>query len=399
MLRTILSLVTAFAVAFSANAQQNTVAAGGDMSGAGGTMSYSVGQVDYITLMSTSGSMAQGVQQAFGGCAHTDSSLTVVACNTYTVPSGDETYTVSGTYMDTIPNAIGCDSILTIQLYVNETPNITHFTSRTESQWRLNWEWTLPATPNDTNFRIRYWEQGFPAAFTDKSQFPGNYQKKITGLDDNTWYEVKVGFACLDGSFIWGGTESVKTKKITCSTPENLSQTLPLAMHQATVNWDDQGATSYKVRRRLQGTSTWDYSNVSTNSKSFGGLNAASTYEYQVKALCTNGLWSSYTDIATFETAAPAMGGSFGRLAAEEFEEMSLFPNPNSGEMTLTVPSEGAPFNLQLFDRSGRLIHSETVNEGRQQLSLKGVTQGVYTMIARPTIAEVQPTTLKVIIQ
>ncbi len=42
--------------------------------------------------------------------------LNVDACDSYTVPSGDETYTASGTYMDTIPNAVGCDSILTINL-------------------------------------------------------------------------------------------------------------------------------------------------------------------------------------------------------------------------------------------------------------------------------------------
>ncbi|NOQ24164.1 MAG: T9SS type A sorting domain-containing protein [Bacteroidales bacterium] len=40
------------------------------------------------------------------------------ACNSYTVPSGDETYTLSGTYMDTIPNTAGCDSIITINLTI-----------------------------------------------------------------------------------------------------------------------------------------------------------------------------------------------------------------------------------------------------------------------------------------
>ena len=52
-------------------------------------------------------------------------SITEVVCDTYTVPSGDETYTTSGTYMDTIPNANGCDSILTINLTVNYNQNLT----------------------------------------------------------------------------------------------------------------------------------------------------------------------------------------------------------------------------------------------------------------------------------
>ena len=50
---------------------------------------------------------------------NTTATISPIACGSYTVPSGDETYTVSGTYMDTIPNAAGCDSILTINLTVS----------------------------------------------------------------------------------------------------------------------------------------------------------------------------------------------------------------------------------------------------------------------------------------
>lgn len=44
--------------------------------------------------------------------------VTTTACNSYTSPSG-MILTTTGTYMDTIPNAVGCDSIITINLTVN----------------------------------------------------------------------------------------------------------------------------------------------------------------------------------------------------------------------------------------------------------------------------------------
>jgi hypothetical protein len=52
---------------------------------------------------------------------NTSSSQTLTACGTYTVPSGDETYTTSGIYTDTIPNVSACDSVITLNLTVQPT--------------------------------------------------------------------------------------------------------------------------------------------------------------------------------------------------------------------------------------------------------------------------------------
>ena len=49
----------------TAQAQQATTATGGDASGSGGTVAYSVGQIVYTTNTGTTGSVAQGVQQAY----------------------------------------------------------------------------------------------------------------------------------------------------------------------------------------------------------------------------------------------------------------------------------------------------------------------------------------------
>lgn len=46
-------------------AQQVTTATGGNASGSGGTVAYSVGQIVYTTNTGTTGSVAQGVQQPY----------------------------------------------------------------------------------------------------------------------------------------------------------------------------------------------------------------------------------------------------------------------------------------------------------------------------------------------
>lgn len=46
-------------------AQSNTVSSGGNASGTNGTVSYTLGQIDYISASGTNGNLNQGVQQPF----------------------------------------------------------------------------------------------------------------------------------------------------------------------------------------------------------------------------------------------------------------------------------------------------------------------------------------------
>jgi hypothetical protein len=59
------SIALLLCTAIGAIAQSGTVAAGGDASGAGGTVSYSIGQTDYITENGTGGTITQGLQQPY----------------------------------------------------------------------------------------------------------------------------------------------------------------------------------------------------------------------------------------------------------------------------------------------------------------------------------------------
>lgn len=47
------------------HAQKGPVAAGGNATGSGGSVSFSVGQVDYITATGTGGRITQGIQQPY----------------------------------------------------------------------------------------------------------------------------------------------------------------------------------------------------------------------------------------------------------------------------------------------------------------------------------------------
>jgi hypothetical protein len=52
-------------VSFLGTAQQNTVATGGNASSAQGSVSYSIGQIDFETSSNANGTVSQGVQQPY----------------------------------------------------------------------------------------------------------------------------------------------------------------------------------------------------------------------------------------------------------------------------------------------------------------------------------------------
>jgi hypothetical protein len=82
----------------------------------------------------------------------TSSAITESAVDSYTSPSGNYTWNVSGTYKDTIPNYVGCDSVLTINLTVTYTSNSTIVESTCDSYDSPSGKliWTTSGTYKDT---------------------------------------------------------------------------------------------------------------------------------------------------------------------------------------------------------------------------------------------------------
>lgn len=88
---------------------------------------------------------------------NTSDSINVVACNSYTSPSGN-VWTSSNTYIDTIPNAANCDSIITINLTIDSVSDVSTSTSGitiTANNSNARYQWldcnnNFAAIPGDT---------------------------------------------------------------------------------------------------------------------------------------------------------------------------------------------------------------------------------------------------------
>ena len=58
-------------------------------------------------------------------CSNTSSTISETACDSYTSPSGKHIWTSTNTYLDTIPNAANCDSVITVNLTINNASTST----------------------------------------------------------------------------------------------------------------------------------------------------------------------------------------------------------------------------------------------------------------------------------
>src|SRR5690606_14548372 len=66
-----------------------------------------------------------GHARVFSFCRSTTDTIQLDVCNQYVSPSGNSIWTNSGVYQDTLTNVNGCDSILTIDLTINQNSSST----------------------------------------------------------------------------------------------------------------------------------------------------------------------------------------------------------------------------------------------------------------------------------
>ncbi len=99
------------------------------------------------------------------------------------------------------------------------------------------------------------------------------------------------------------GCTSKATATIGVATIGGLSAT-SITTTSATLNWTDAGTSaSYNVQYRKTGTTTWTTTSSTTRSVAVSGLTSATTYEFQVQAVCTGGSTSTYSSSFDFTTS------------------------------------------------------------------------------------------------
>jgi Secretion system C-terminal sorting domain len=109
----------------------------------------------YIDTLSTASGCDSIITINLSFNTATSSTIAPVACDSYTSPSG-MVYTTNGTYLDTIPNMAGCDSVITINLTVNSASTTTVIADLCGGSYTApsGAVYTVSGTYNDTIQRV-----------------------------------------------------------------------------------------------------------------------------------------------------------------------------------------------------------------------------------------------------
>ncbi len=135
----------------------------------------------------------------------------------------------------------------------------------------------------------------------------------------------------------------------------------------ATIDWDDVGATSYKVLYKPVGPGAFTSVNAATSNKTLTGLSPSTTYTFKVRNKCP-GAPGNFTANGTNFTTNPLREG-------EVAPAMEIYPNPGSGVFYIDGVTSGDVITVR--DIAGRLILSTTISDDAF-IDLSGNADGVY---------------------
>lgn len=137
----------------------------------------------------------------------------------------------------------------------------------------------------------------------------------------------------------------------------------------ATIDWDDVGATSYKVLYKPVGPGSFISVNTATSNRTLTGLVPNTTYTFKVRNKCP-GAPGSFTITGPNFTTNPLREGE---VVATDVPE--IYPNPGTGVFYIDGIPAGA--NINVADISGKLVLSSILTD-EGFIDISGNAEGMY---------------------
>ena len=194
----------------------------------------------------------------------------------------------------------------------------------------------------------------------DSVTVTGSPSCTLTGLVESTTYVVRVRPLCSSGDTGDVRTIIFATTPAPCDVPASITTdaTTPTS---ASVSWRNAGSSQFNVEYKESNSLQWGNTMLVADSVcTFYNLTPATSYDWRICRLCSSNRQSFWV-AASFVTDSASGGLGIGTAPLPEGgTELVVYPNPapQGSDITVSLPCAESDATLQLFDITGRLLHT-----------------------------------------
>jgi hypothetical protein len=223
----------------------------------------------------------------------------------------------------------------------------------------------------ETEWTVRVWNSS-----VDTTYHATATTFTVTNLSQNTAYNAAVKSICGGGAAESEYGDTVSFTTATCAVVTGVTATATSAT-TATVSWTSTEASQYVVSYGERGFLVNDGITVTAtgNSIELTGLSAENDYDVYVRAMCEQGVYSTWSTVAQFST--PAVEG----IATVDGIGLSIYPNPTTSATTIALSGVNGEVAITIVDMNGRVVKSDSMScEGdcTKTMEVSGLAQGAY---------------------
>lgn len=288
--------------------------------------------------------------------------ITVTACESYTSPDGEEIWTESGTYMDTMHTQSGCDSMITILLTINQPSSSSLDATICEGGGFESPDghevWTIAGTYMDTIPNTG----GCDSVVTINLEVLPNQHSTINAT-------VCDQFESPDGEVIWTETGVYMDSLPLPSGCYNII-TVNLTINAVNPTISQVVDTLYAFP--IDGTSyQWLDCNAGEIDDETGQTFAPPINGNYAVIVSANGCTDTTDCFQFFLSDVSDLGPGFG-------EKLRLYPNPTSGNVTIELGDTYQEVQVRLIEISGRELSVFNLGSTDRAELYLDIPQGIY---------------------
>jgi hypothetical protein len=315
--------------------------------------------------------------------------ITINACESYVWPANNQTYLQSGAYTSVLLNSAGCDSLVALNLTINQPDLVIQTISACDAfLWNVN--------------NQIYYESGqYSVSFINQNGCDSTIILNL--IINETSNIIETVTAC--NSYFWlvngqnysqsgqyselfvnaAGCDSLITLNLSIESLNILNQpsnqdliindnaifSIDLSDPNATYQWQTNLGLGFQNL-----TDAGQYSGSATNTLSISNVTLSNNNQ-QFRCIVNSSSCSDTSSVAIL-TVVDNVG-----IEDQNQLQLLVYPNPASSTLTIENP-QGLISNFVVVDARGREVHSGTLNTATT-LNLHAFPAGVYTILFENT--------------